>query len=84
MLRSELLLTVKRPPGWTRTLFLESSGWDKDADRNTYEAQTLEPLPFRAMSGYPWKADEKYPETEELRRYREEWLTRVVLPAEPR
>lgn len=68
------------PPGWKRTLFLESSGWDKDADRNTYEAQTLEPLPFRAMSGYPWKVDEKYPATEELRRYREEWLTRVVLP----
>ncbi|MEM7357008.1 MAG: CRTAC1 family protein, partial [Acidobacteriota bacterium] len=35
-------------PGFRRTLFLESHGWDKDADRNTFEGQQLEPLPFRA------------------------------------
>ena len=69
--------------GFRRTLFLESQGWDKDADRNTFAAQRLEPLPFRAMSGYPWRADERYPETPELARYREEWLTREVVERDP-
>ena len=40
------------PKGWQRTLFLQSQGWDKDADRNTFEAQHVEPLPFRAMEKY--------------------------------
>ncbi len=66
------------PPGWRRTVFLESHGWDKDADRNTWEAKQLEPLPFRAMSGYPYGPGESYPDTPLHRRYREEWLTRVV------
>jgi hypothetical protein len=62
-------------PGMQRTIFLESHGWDKDADRNTYRADTAAPLPFSAMSGYPYPVGE-YPETEELRRYHEQWLTR--------
>ncbi len=65
-------------PGFQRTLFLESHGWDKDADRNTWEAQQLEPLPFHAMSGYPYGEGESYPDTEEHRRYQSEWLTRRV------
>ena len=68
----------RRAPGWRRTVFLESHGWDKDADRNTWEATQMEPLPFRAMKSYPYAAGETYPDTPELRRYREEWLTREV------
>lgn len=64
------------PRGWSRTVFLESFGWDKDADRNTYAAGQMEPLPFAAMDGYPYDGD--YPETEFHRRYRDEWLTRVI------
>ena len=66
--------------GWTRTLFLESHGWDKDADRNTWEGHRLEPLPFHAMSGYPYGDGESYPDTEAHRRYRSEWLTRTIAP----
>jgi hypothetical protein len=66
------------PAGWRRTVFLESRGWDKDADRNTWAADHLEPLPFRAMKSYPYAPGESYPDTPELRRYREEWLTREV------
>ncbi|HXO18636.1 MAG TPA: FG-GAP-like repeat-containing protein [Thermoanaerobaculia bacterium] len=66
------------PAGWSRRVFLESLGWDKDADRNTWEAERLEPLPFRAMRSYPFAPGERYPETPFLRRYREEWLTREV------
>jgi hypothetical protein len=65
-------------PGHLRTLFLESHGWDKDADRNTFEARQLEPLPFRAMSGYPYGPGERFPDTPAHRDYREEWLTREV------
>lgn len=65
-------------PGFRRTLFLESHGWDKDADRNTFEATQVEPLPFRAMSGYPWGPGEEYPAA--LQTYRDEWQTREVKP----
>ncbi|HEY2291274.1 MAG TPA: FG-GAP-like repeat-containing protein [Thermoanaerobaculia bacterium] len=61
-------------PGWERTPFFESNGWDKDADRNTFEAQQMEPLPFRGMQRY----GEPFPETVEMREYRERWLTRMV------
>ncbi|HEX6201492.1 MAG TPA: ASPIC/UnbV domain-containing protein, partial [Thermoanaerobaculia bacterium] len=71
------------PAGWRRTVFLESHGWDKDADRNTWAPQSAEPLPFRAMCGYPYGPDERFPDTPLHRRYREEWLTRVVEPAVP-
>jgi hypothetical protein len=66
------------PAGWRRTVFLESHGWDKDADRNTWEATHMEPLPFRAMKSYPYADGESYPDTPELRRYRDEWLTREI------
>jgi tetratricopeptide (TPR) repeat protein len=68
------------PAGWRRTVFLESFGWDKDFDRNTWEGHRLEPLPFAAMSGYPFAEGESYPDTPFHRRYREEWLTREVTP----
>ncbi len=64
------------PKGWTRTVFLQSRGWDKDADRNTFEAQTMEPLPFRGMKNY----GDPFPDTVEMREYRERWLTREVRP----
>jgi len=70
-------------PGHVRTVFLESFGWDKDADRNTWKADSNLPLPFQAMSGYPFAPGESYPRTPELDAYRAEWLTRVVGPETP-
>ena len=77
--------TALQPPaaGLTRTLFLESHGWDKDADRNTGEGLQVGPLPFRAMSGYPYGADEAFPDTPLHREYIDQWLTRVVVPPRP-
>jgi hypothetical protein len=66
------------PEGWSRSVFLESFGWDKDFDRNTWEGHRLEPLPFAAMSGYPFAEGETYPDTPFHRQYRAEWLTREV------
>jgi Tfp pilus assembly protein PilF len=62
------------PKGWIRTLFLQSQGWDKDADRNTFEAQHVEPFPFRGMTSY----GDPLPDL--LREYVERWQTRVVPP----
>ena len=41
------------PDGWTRDFVLHNVGWDKDADLNTVFGQTVDPLPFAGMSGYP-------------------------------
>lgn len=69
------------PPGWQRTVFLESHGWDKDADRNTGEGQQVEPLPFRAMKTYPYGEEQSFPDTDLYRAYVENWLTREIRPA---
>ncbi len=78
-IKLEFELGLPSPPTGRRyEYFLESHGWDKDADRNTYEAAQVEPLPFRAMSGYPFAPGEQFPDTPEMREYRDRWLTREV------
>jgi tetratricopeptide (TPR) repeat protein len=64
-------------PGYRRTLFLESHGWDKDYDKHTYAVERGSlPLPFQGMRVYPWGADEHPPDPEAMERFRREWLTR--------
>jgi len=41
------------PEGWTSDFILHNVGWDKDANLNTVFGQTVEPLPFAGMQGYP-------------------------------
>lgn len=65
------------PEGWKRDFILHSVGWDKDADLNTLYSQTVEPLPFNAMSGYPYGAEEGPSDTPEYRRYLQKYQTRV-------
>lgn len=66
--------------GWRRDYLLFLDGWAKDRDHNTLEAETVEPLPFHGMSGYPYGEDEGFPDDEEHRRWREEWQTREARP----
>jgi hypothetical protein len=47
-------------------------------DIYTATPQTLEPLPFRAMSSYPYPGTERYPDDEEHRSYLESYNTRRV------
>ena len=49
------------PAGWTRDFLLKVDGWAKDRDPNTAFSTTVEPLPFHAMSRYPYPAGEHYP-----------------------
>jgi hypothetical protein len=62
--------------GMARTYFLMFDGWAKDGDPNTTHSGAVEPLPFHAMSGYPYRADEAYPSTPAHRAYREGMNTR--------
>ncbi|QDT13012.1 FG-GAP-like repeat-containing protein [Planctomycetes bacterium K23_9] len=48
-----LVPTTPVPEGWQRDFVLHCVGWDKDADLNTLEGQTIGPLPFRQMQSYP-------------------------------
>jgi hypothetical protein len=69
------------PPaaGWVRDYLLEVDGWAKDSDPNTAFGSTVEPLPFHAMSAYPYRPSEHYPDDETHRNYRREYNTRPAL-----
>lgn len=66
-------------PGWRRDYLLRVEGWAKDRDANTAFSQTVEPLPFRGMSRYPYPAAESYPDSSFLSEYRKEYNTRPAL-----
>lgn len=50
------------PAGWSRDFILVSHAYCKDMDLYTGTPTTLEPLPFRAMSHYPYSAPEQFPQ----------------------
>jgi tetratricopeptide (TPR) repeat protein len=69
--------TAGLPPlaeGWKRSYVLRTWGYCKDASPFTAHGETVGPLPFRAMSNYPYRADEKHPDPE----YDRKWNTRRV------
>jgi tetratricopeptide (TPR) repeat protein len=47
--------------GMTRDFLLEVDGWAKDRDPNTAFSSTVQPLPFHAMTEYPYPASEHFP-----------------------
>lgn len=65
------------PPGWKRDFLLYNVGWDKDADLNTVLGQTIEPLPWKEMSGYPAAAGESPPAAADYDNYLRTWQTRT-------
>lgn len=67
------------PAGWTRDFILLVDGWAKDADANTAFSQSVLPLPFHAMSRYPYPAGETYPRDALHRDYLRDYLTRPAL-----
>ena len=70
-------------PGWTRTFLLYAHGYSKEMNPRSASPDSVGPLPFRAMSGYPYGADEHYPDTGAHRDYQERYNTRVVNRAVP-
>ncbi len=62
--------------GVVRSFLLFASGYCKDMDPHTAFGDTVEPLPFRAMSGYPYPEGETYPDDPDHRAYRKHYNTR--------
>ncbi|MBI1951618.1 MAG: VCBS repeat-containing protein [Acidobacteria bacterium] len=64
------------PRRFRRSFMLYASGYCKDMDPHTAFPETVEPLPFRGMSSYPYPEGERYPDDLEHREYRRIWNTR--------
>jgi hypothetical protein len=67
------------PQGWSRDFLLLVDGWAKDADANTAFSQSVMPLPFHAMSAYPYKDFEHFPNDTAHQAYVRDYLTRPAL-----
>lgn len=64
-------ISTELPVGWKREFILHNVGWDKDADLNTVFGQSVDPLPFAGMIGYPdpsGPADQQKPYAAQTRR----------------
>ena len=61
-----------------RDFVIYTNGWLKDGDLNTATGNTVEPLPFHAMSQYPYSPQEHYPTDEEHVQYLKNYNTRHV------
>lgn len=66
------------PSGHRRSFILVSHAYCKDMDLYTARGNTVEPLPFKDMSRYPYPAGEQYPTGDAFRDYQREFNTRRV------
>jgi hypothetical protein len=67
------------PAGWTRDFLLKVDGWAKDRDANTAYGTSVLPLPFHAMSRYPYPDTEHFPDDPAHRRLVETYYSRPAL-----
>jgi cytochrome c-type biogenesis protein CcmH/NrfG len=71
------------PSGWTRSFLLYAHGYSKEMNPRSASPDTVGPLPFRAMTKYPYGPDEHYPDTPAYREYLERYNNRVVTRSMP-
>ena len=64
--------------GWTRTFLLYADGFSKEMNIRSASPDELAPLPFHAMTKYPYGPEEHYPDTAAYREYQHGYNTRVV------
>ena len=63
-------------PGYRRDFLVYLDGWAKDRDPNSIAVEFVEPMPFHAMSGFPYGPDESFPNSAAHKAWRKEWNTR--------
>ncbi|MCH8859051.1 MAG: phosphoribosyl-ATP diphosphatase, partial [Proteobacteria bacterium] len=56
--------------GYRRSFLLKTDSFCKGMNLMAAHPDQVEPLPFHAMSGYPYGEDERYPDTAATREYR--------------
>jgi hypothetical protein len=66
------------PSGWKRSFVLKTWGYCKDCSLFTATGDTIEPLPFREMSKYPYGPEEHYPDDPLHQNYIRRYNTRQV------
>jgi tetratricopeptide (TPR) repeat protein len=71
------------PARWARTFLFYVNGYSKEMNPRSASQDTLDPLPFHAMSGYPYGPPEHYPRTKAYREYLARYNTRVVSRSVP-
>ncbi len=71
------------PDGWTRDFLLYSDGWIKDSDLNTAFGTTIEPLPYHAITSYPYSSGDRDPSDSPRQRYLREYNTRIIKRPRP-
>jgi tetratricopeptide (TPR) repeat protein len=64
--------------GWTRTFLLYADGFSKEMDINSASPHEADPLPFHAMTRYPYSGTEHYPRSARHADYLSRYNTRVV------
>ena len=68
---------VARPEGTSRRFLVYSHGYYKDFKKNSVIPKTVDPLPFAAMSNFPYDPTvENYPADAEHNQYRTDYNTR--------
>ncbi|HSB76006.1 MAG TPA: CRTAC1 family protein, partial [Terriglobales bacterium] len=72
------------PQGWKRDYFFMANGYEKDMDFYAAEANTVTPLPFHAMGGYPYGKGRAYPQDDAHLKYLLQYNTRQVSGEEPK
>jgi hypothetical protein len=71
------------PPNWTRDYFFMADGYEKDMDFYAAKGDSVGPLPFHSMTGYPYPSKEKFPDDQVHLDYLLNYNTREVSGGEP-